>query len=143
MPVSVGRSASIIRDRAATSGRGGELSPPLPYAVRFLDDTHEPSPLAAVEAQLPASALKPAGRKTPTIGLVGWSSASEEELGSLAELRREHEGPLVAILATVPRARGARVIAARLDGAVMAADLARTLRPTLAAVAVGQCVVPR
>jgi DNA-binding NarL/FixJ family response regulator len=77
------------------------------------------------------------------IGLLGWTSASQEEIATLAKLRAQHDGPLVAVLANLPSARGARVIAARLDGAVMAADIEHTLRPTLAAVAVGQCVVPR
>jgi len=49
----------------------------------------------------------------------------------------------VAILAQMPTARGARAIAARLEGAVMATDIRNTLKPTLAAVAVGQCVVPK
>lgn len=88
------------------------------------------------------SALEPADGR-PVIGLLGWTSASHEEIATLAKLRAQHDGPLVAVLASLPTARGARVIAARLEGAVMAADIEHTLRPTLAAVAVGQCVVPR
>jgi DNA-binding NarL/FixJ family response regulator len=94
-----------------------------------------------IERHLPAS--EPAADGRPVIGLLGWTSASQEEIATLAKLRAQHDGPLVAVLANLPSARGARVIAARLDGAVMAADIEHTLRPTLAAVAVGQCVVPR
>ena len=94
-----------------------------------------------IERHLPAS--EPAADERPVIGLLGWTSASQEEIATLAKLRAQHDGPLVAVLANLPSARGARVIAARLDGAVMAADIEHTLRPTLAAVAVGQCVVPR
>jgi len=110
------------------------------YAAALIDD--RASLAAAIEEHLPASALEPAEGRT-VIGLLGWTSASSEELDSLAELRGRHDGPLVAVLAEVPGARGARVIAARLEGALMGADIQNTLRPTLAAVAVGQCVVPR
>ena len=110
------------------------------YAVSLLDDRGSLSSI--IEHAVPASALTPPDGRT-VIGLLGWTNASQEEIGSLAELRRRHEGPLVAVLVETPGARGARVIAARLDGAVLAAEIEHTLRPTLAAVAVGQCVVPR
>jgi DNA-binding NarL/FixJ family response regulator len=80
---------------------------------------------------------------TPLIGLLGWKSASQEEVSSLKSLRDRHDGPLVAVLAESPAPRGARIVAARLEGAVMAIDLGHTLEPTLAAVAAGQCVVPK
>jgi DNA-binding NarL/FixJ family response regulator len=79
----------------------------------------------------------------PTIGLVGWQAATRAELATLAVLRERHSGPLVAVLATLPSTRGARALAARLDGAVLATELEDALWPTLAAVAAGQCVVPR
>ncbi|HST54653.1 MAG TPA: LuxR C-terminal-related transcriptional regulator [Solirubrobacteraceae bacterium] len=77
------------------------------------------------------------------IGLIGWSSAKREETARLAEIRARHAGALVAVLAEVPSARGARIVAARLEGAVLASELEQALLPTLQAVAVGQCVVPR
>jgi DNA-binding NarL/FixJ family response regulator len=110
------------------------------YAVCLLDD--RASLTTAIEQELSSSAREPSDG-LPLIGLLGWTSASQDEVASLAELRNRHSGPLVAILAETPSARGARVIAARLEGAVMASDLRHTLHPTLAAVAVGQCVVPK
>jgi DNA-binding NarL/FixJ family response regulator len=77
------------------------------------------------------------------IGLVCWSGATREEIAGLAGLRARHPGPLVAVLAKLPNALGARVLAARLEGAILAAEIECALLPTLAAVAVGQCVVPR
>jgi DNA-binding NarL/FixJ family response regulator len=110
------------------------------YAACVLDD--KASLTHAIEQHLPAEALEFVGNRS-LIGLLGWTSASQEEVASLANLRARHNGPLVAILASTPGARGARVLAARLEGTVMVADIEHTLRPTLAAVAVGQCVVPR
>jgi DNA-binding NarL/FixJ family response regulator len=77
------------------------------------------------------------------IGLVGWSAATGEEIAGLPALRDKHPGPLVAVVGEPPGARGARAVAARLEGAVLASELDRTLLPTLWAVAAGQCVVPR
>lgn len=77
------------------------------------------------------------------IGLLGWTNAGREETGRLPALRAEHSGPLVAVISELPGALGARIIAARLEGAVLAGELEQTLLPTLAAVAAGQCVVPR
>lgn len=77
------------------------------------------------------------------IGLLGWVNAGREETAHLPALRAEHSGPLVAVVRELPSALGARTIAARLEGAVLAAELEQTLLPTLAAVAAGQCVVPR
>jgi DNA-binding NarL/FixJ family response regulator len=113
------------------------LTDPTAYAACLLED--RASLAGVIEQHLPAS--EAAGNRV-VIGLLGWTNASQEEVASLEELRGRHDGPLVAVLAAMPGARGARVIAARLEGALMAADIQRTLRPTLAAVAVGQCVVP-
>ena len=110
------------------------------YVVSLLDDRADLS--GAVDPYLPSSAPDPSDDR-PQIGLLGWTSASQDEVASLAGLRDRHAGPLVAILAQMPTARGARAIAARLEGAVMATDIRNTLKPTLAAVAVGQCVVPK
>lgn len=77
------------------------------------------------------------------IGLVGWVCASSEEITQLVDLRARHAGPVVVVVSELPSARGARAIAARLEGAVLAAGMEQTLLPTLEAVAVGQCVLPR
>jgi DNA-binding NarL/FixJ family response regulator len=77
------------------------------------------------------------------IGVVGWIRASRAEVAELPDLRERHDGPLVAILAEPPSTRGARAVAARLEGSVLAAELERSLLPTLWAVHAGQCVVPR
>jgi DNA-binding NarL/FixJ family response regulator len=82
-------------------------------------------------------------RATCEIGLIGWQAATREETARISELRAEHSGPLVAVLRELPGARGARMIAARLEGVVNAAEAKRALLPTLEAVAAGQCVVPR
>jgi len=110
------------------------------YAARLLEDRAALS--TVILDALPESALGPIEGRV-VIGLVGWSSADQAEIASLSGLRDEHSGPLIAVLAKTPGARGARALAARLEGSVMAADIEHTLEPTLAAVAVGQCVVPR
>jgi DNA-binding NarL/FixJ family response regulator len=81
-------------------------------------------------------------RSRCNIGVLGWSSATREEIARLPALRAKHPGPLVGVLAEMPNAFGARAIAARLDGAVLVGQLGQALLPTLGAVAVGQCVVP-
>jgi DNA-binding NarL/FixJ family response regulator len=88
--------------------------------------------------------LQPAPERAACeIGLIGWQAATREETARIAKLRAEHSGPLVAVLRELPGARGARMIAARLEGVVNAAEMKRALLPTLDAVAAGQCVVPR
>ncbi|MGA8334695.1 MAG: LuxR C-terminal-related transcriptional regulator [Solirubrobacteraceae bacterium] len=77
------------------------------------------------------------------VGVVTWTSATRGEVAQLDSLREQHDGPLVAILAEMPSARGARAVSALVEGAVLADDLERSLTVTLAAVAAGQCVVPR
>jgi DNA-binding NarL/FixJ family response regulator len=77
------------------------------------------------------------------IGIVGWTSATRPEVAGLDELRERHAGPIVALLAEMPSARGARAVNALVDGAVLAREFRRALLPTLLAVAGGQCVVPR
>jgi DNA-binding NarL/FixJ family response regulator len=77
------------------------------------------------------------------IGIITWKSAVRAEVAELPALRERHAGPLVAILEELPSTLGARVVAARLEGSVLASDLRRSLLPTLTAVSVGQCVVPR
>jgi DNA-binding NarL/FixJ family response regulator len=122
------------------------------YVVSVLEDGASLWP--AIKQQLPAWAGSTSsydGRKsngsdtmdTSVIGLLGWVSAGRDETARLPALRAEHSGPLVAVVRELPSAFGARTIAARLEGAVLAADIERTLLPTLAAVAAGQCVVPR
>ncbi len=77
------------------------------------------------------------------IGIVVWTRATPDETSSLTDLHDAHDGPLVALLRDTPSPRGARVLAARLDGVVFFEDMPRMLLPTLEAVAVGQCVVPK
>jgi DNA-binding NarL/FixJ family response regulator len=105
-----------------------------------LDDRASLSGL--ILSSLPASSPE-AQPTNVVIGVLGWVNAGQNEIASLAQLRDHHPGPLVAVLAETPGPRGARALAARLEGAVMAADLEHTLQPTLEAVAVGQCVVPK
>ncbi|HSZ14204.1 MAG TPA: LuxR C-terminal-related transcriptional regulator [Solirubrobacteraceae bacterium] len=116
------------------------MKAPVAYVARILDDR---ASLTAIVEPLLAEPARGSDGEPLTIGLLGWTNASQEEIATLAEFRDRHAGPLVAILAQPPTARGARVIAARLEGAVMADDIEYTLQPTLAAVAIGQCVVPR
>jgi DNA-binding NarL/FixJ family response regulator len=77
------------------------------------------------------------------IGVVSWTCATKVEIAELDALRERHSGPIVAILAGLPSARGARAVSALLEGSVLAGDLQRSLLPTLSAVSSGQCVVPR
>ena len=107
------------------------------FSVSLLEDGAEV--WAAVEPLLP----QPQAETACEIGLVGWVGATREEVARIPELRSEHPGPLVAVIGEAPGARGARAVAARLEGAVMASEIAQTLLPTLQAVAAGQCVVPR
>jgi DNA-binding NarL/FixJ family response regulator len=112
------------------------------YAVSLLED--DASIWPAVAKLLPnGTATKLSDSATGEIGLLGWVSATKEETARLPALRAEHPGPLVAVVSEMPGALGARIIAARLEGAVLAGELEHTLLPTLAAVAAGQCVVPR
>jgi DNA-binding NarL/FixJ family response regulator len=112
------------------------------YVVSLLEDSA--SMWSAVQDLLPASAYaEPGSVGASDIGLLGWLSAGKQETARLPALRAEHPGPLVAVVRELPGARGARVIAARLEGAVLAGEIEQTLLPTLAAVASGQCVVPR
>jgi DNA-binding NarL/FixJ family response regulator len=120
--------------------KGGEMTDTPTYVACLLDDRASLSTM--ILSSLPASALEPAGGRTE-IGLLGWVSADREEIARLPALRAEHPGPLVAVVRELPGARGARVIAARLEGAVLAGEIEHTLLATLAAVAAGQCVVPR
>jgi DNA-binding NarL/FixJ family response regulator len=113
---------------------------PTAYAASLLHDGASLSDI--ILRALPASALEPPDDRL-VIGLLGWTNAGQEEIAGLTALREHHLGPLVAVLAEAPGPRGARVIAARLEGALLAADIEHTLRPTLEAVAVGQCVVPK
>ena len=129
----------------ATGSVDSQLRGSHSYVVSLLED--DASIWPAVQDLLPSGASgkledsDTAG--TSEIGLLGWVSASREETARLPALRAEHPGPLVAVVKELPGALGARTIAARLEGAVLAAELEQTLLPTLAAVAAGQCVVPK
>lgn len=112
------------------------------YVVSLLEDGASIWP--AVRELLPDPAHTDQGdSRASEIGLLGWVSATREETARLPALRAEHPGPLVAVVRELPGALGARIIAARLEGAVLAGEIEQTLLPTLAAVAAGQCVVPR
>jgi DNA-binding NarL/FixJ family response regulator len=112
------------------------------YVVSMLEDGASIWP--AVKDLLPDWAHAERGSSsTSEIGLLGWVGATRDETARLPALRAEHPGPLVAVVGELPGALGARIIAARLEGAVLANELEQTLLPTLAAVAAGQCVVPR
>jgi DNA-binding NarL/FixJ family response regulator len=78
-----------------------------------------------------------------TVGILTWKRAARAEVAELPEVRERHHGPLVAILAELPSTRGARALAARVEGSVLAGDLEHSLLPTLEAVNASQCVVPR
>jgi DNA-binding NarL/FixJ family response regulator len=107
----------LLEDRAGLWPRAlGVLGP----AVRLSD---EPSP--------------------EVIGIIGWIEADRGEVADLPQHRAQHPGPIVALLSQMPSARGSRAVGALLDGAVLANHLELSLWPTLVAVAVGQCVVPR
>lgn len=77
------------------------------------------------------------------VGIVSWTRATRAEVAELSALRERHSGPLVALLAELPSTRGARAVAARVEGSVLANELERSLLPTLWSVSAGQCVVPR
>jgi DNA-binding NarL/FixJ family response regulator len=111
------------------------------YVVSLVED--RAAVWTVVEQLLPEEAR--AGSRAESgcnIGILGWSSATREEIACLPVLRAKHLGPLVGVLAEMPSAFGARTVAARLDGAVLVDQLRQALLPTLEAVAVGQCVVP-
>jgi DNA-binding NarL/FixJ family response regulator len=118
------------------------MSKPIDYAVRLLDVD---GPLrGTLELLLPPTTLRDsADGEGPVVGLFSWSSETARAIAGVALLRERHDGPLVAVLAELPTVRGARAIVAQLDGSVLIGELDRTLLPTLEAVAVGQCVVPR
>jgi DNA-binding NarL/FixJ family response regulator len=116
------------------------------YVVALLEDRAGLWP--SVERLLPAQArgdgedLPAPGASDCAIGLVGWTAATHEEIAGISGLRERHPGPIVAVLGELPGALGARAIAERLEGTVLATEMNRVLLPTLNAVTVGQCVVP-
>ncbi|HEY1775382.1 MAG TPA: LuxR C-terminal-related transcriptional regulator [Solirubrobacteraceae bacterium] len=112
------------------------------FRVRALDAPALPSD---VEAALSAAGWDP-DETTPAeqeIGLLAWQRATRREVSEIEEHRAAHPGPMVAILSELPSVRGARAVAARLEGSVLQSDLEHALVPTLLAVAAGCCVVPR
>jgi DNA-binding NarL/FixJ family response regulator len=111
------------------------------YSVSLLEDNSSIWP--TIEALLPKPDREHRDSHKSKIGLLGWINASRDEIDRLPGLRAQHDGPLVAVLNEIPGTLGARTVAARLEGVVLAVELARTLLPTLAAVSAGQCVVPR
>lgn len=112
------------------------------YTLHLLEDRVEAWPAVLRHAPDDLAVSRDASPETCAIGMLCWRNAAPAETTALPALRERHQGPIVAVLAEVPAARGARLLAARLEGAILLDDLARTLRPTLAAVAAGQCVLP-
>jgi DNA-binding NarL/FixJ family response regulator len=116
------------------------VSQPLP-PLRLLHDNADlwsgASSILGEDAPISADA------DADAVGIVTWRSATRAEVAELPTLRERHAGPLVVILGELPSTRGSRVVAARVEGSVLAGDLRRALVPTLRAVAAGQCVVPR
>ena len=114
----------------------------LDLAIQSLDAA-ELAP--AVEAVLRAAGWDAHDPPTPAraLGLLSWQRATRREVAELEGHRARHAGPIVAILAEMPSVRGARAVAAKLEGSVLAPELERTLVPTLVAVSAGCCVVPR
>lgn len=98
-----------------------------------------------IEAALSAAGWDPReGDATAReVGLLAWRRATRVEVAELNRYRTEHEGPIVAILSEFPSVRGARAVAAKLEGTVLRSELEHTLVPTLVAVSAGCCVVPR
>lgn len=138
MSQSPGYLVSLLDDRVS-------LWPDIERLLPDADAGSSASRTATGRSRSPNGASTPAAERASDrdIGVVCWSSATREEITSLGGLRIGHPGPLVAVLAKLPNALGARVLAARLEGTVLAAEAERALLPTLAAVAVGQCVVPK
>lgn len=112
-----------------------------PFAVRLLHDDAGLWRRALEVLDQDAEIVDDPSRHA--VGILTWTRATRSELAELDQIREEHRGPVVAILGELPSTRGARAVAARVDGSVLVGDLDRSLVPTLAAVTAGQCVVPR
>lgn len=110
------------------------------FRVRALD---APALPPDVEAALAAAGWDEDAAAEQEIGLLSWQRATRREVSEIARHRTGHPGPIVAILSELPSVRGARAVAARLEGTVLRSELERTLLPTLLAVSTGCCVVPR
>ncbi len=114
----------------------------LGFRIRTLD-----APVLApeIETVLRAAGWDPheTGPQEHELGLLIWRRATRREVSELEQHRAAHTGPLVAILAELPSVRGARAVAAKLEGTVLLSELEHTLVPTLIAVSAGCCVVPR
>jgi DNA-binding NarL/FixJ family response regulator len=114
-------------------------SPP-PLSIRLLHDDaglwERASAIVGNRTQLVDDAIH-------AVGVLTWRRATRAEVAELGEVRKRHAGPVVAILSELPSTRGARAVAARVEGSVLADDLEHALLPTLVAVEAGQCVVPR
>jgi DNA-binding CsgD family transcriptional regulator len=112
------------------------------FRIRALDTAALPR---EIETVLDAAGWDPheAGPADQELGLLIWRRATRREVSGVEGYRAAHFGPLVAILAELPSVRGARAVAAKLEGTVLQSELDRTLVPTLIAVSAGCCVVPR
>lgn len=114
----------------------------LKLGIRALDSKKLPLEIDALLSGAEFISLESASADTQ-IGLLTWRRATRREVAELADHRADHHGPIVAILSEIPSVRGARAVAAKLEGAVLKAELQETLVPTLIAVAAGCCVVPK
>jgi DNA-binding NarL/FixJ family response regulator len=104
---------------------------------------HDHAGLWPAVLEVLGDASEPAPDGEEIVGILTWTAATRDEVAELGKLREEHDGPIVAVLGEMPSARGARAVSALLEGSVLADDLEGSLAVTLAAVAAGQCVVPR
>src|SRR3954469_2821076 len=75
-----------------------------------------------IEAALPGVEVAE-NEVASAVGLLGWTNGSRAEIAAIDAIRDRHEGQLVAILETAPNVRGARALAAKLDGVIFCADL--------------------
>ncbi len=113
---------------------------PPPLSIRLL---HDDAGLWRRAADILGERTAVLDGATDAVGILTWKRATRAEVAQLAEVREQHAGPVVAILSELPSTRGARAVAARVEGSVLVEELEHTLLPTLVAVSAGQCVVPR
>lgn len=116
------------------------MTPPPPLSIRLL---HDDAGLWKRASDILGDRTRLVDGTTDAVGILTWQRATRAEVSELPGIRERHAGPVVAILSELPSTRGARAVAARVEGSVLADDLEHALLPTLVAVEAGQCVVPR
>jgi DNA-binding NarL/FixJ family response regulator len=113
---------------------------PPPVLIRLL---HDDAGLWKLASDILGDRTRVVDDAIDAVGILSWQRAARAEVAELPGVRERHAGPVVAILAELPSTRGARAVAARVEGSVLVDDLEHALVPTLVAVEAGQCVVPR